>query len=125
VILVVGETKLESVTRYVDADLDAPAIVIRRERHRDGSPAGRLVLYPRAFAALAVGIAAARRGDVGIAATSPSGQCSLSFEVRAEGILAIGLTEDGEPRGGASVIVGDEIDRLAEALRIAEWSLAA
>lgn len=122
--IAVSSLQLGTVVRHVDVRFApgfAPYIEIWREAL--GTRCGSMRVFGDQLALLARAIRSARAGVLGLVGVSPmKSGCAVAFEVRRAGILEIGLRDPaGAPRGGASRVGGVELDRLAEAHRIAAW----
>lgn len=119
-----GATHPASVTRYIEVSFAIgrlSSVVIRRERADNGEACGSIALCGDALPALRLGLGAAAQGERGRAGFASLAHGGISFDVPYPGALEIGLTDEGGlPRGRPSLIRGAELERLAEALCIAE-----
>lgn len=125
--LVLGTFDFHSYSRTIGVSLGRrPAIDLER-RTPQGVPCGLIRLHHDALDVLGRALAAVRVGTTGVVGTVPiSKGAALSIHVPDAHALAI-LRVDmrGETAGRATVLRGDELERLAEAYCIAMHEVAA
>ena len=119
--LVLSTVHLSTIARIIEVSYlegHPPVVDIRRESST-GARVGLIRIFDTHQRVLRSAIDAAKRGELG-AHVAPMRTGSLSFDVRSPCLIAIGLLgAEGQPRGGTSVILGEELERLDEALCIA------